>query len=254
MFATRSRSLTSVCRRVAWRGVGVATGVGAAVVLAATVASAHVHVIPDDTASGGDAQLTFRVPSEEPVATTTRVVLTLPQDRPLPSVAIKPLPGWTASVTEGPLPRPVTVDGTTVTRAPRTITWTASPAAALGPDQYQDFSIAVAPLPSPGELIFPVTQIYSDGTVVHWDQPSPAGQPEPEHPAPSFVVTAAAPDTPNPSADDQTRAVTAALARSASDPMARWLGVVALVVALAVVAFSLARLLLERRRAAGGAA
>ena len=224
------------------------SGTAVALVLAATAASAHVHVIPDTTASGADAQLTFRVPSEEPVARTTRVVLTLPLDRPLPSVAVKPLPGWTVSVTEGPLPKPVTVDGTTLTKAPRTITWTASAAAALGPDQYQDFSLAVAPLPSPGELVFPVTQTYSDGTVVQWNQPSPAGKPEPEHPAPAFVVTAAVPDA----AADATpaQASSASRASEAADPVARWLAGAALVLA----ALGLGAVGMGRRRVAGGAA
>ncbi|HEV7172838.1 YcnI family protein [Pedococcus sp.] len=217
------------------------SGTAVALVLAATAASAHVHVIPDTTASGADAQLTFRVPSEEPVARTTRVVLTLPQDRPLPSVAVKPLPGWTVSVTEGPLPKPMTVDGTTLTKAPRTITWTASAAAALGPDQYQDFSLAVAPLPSPGELVFPVTQTYSDGTVVQWNQPSPAGKPEPEHPAPAFVVTAAAADA------TPAQATSAVRASGVADPVARWLAGASLVLAV----LGLGAVALGRRRTAG---
>ena len=231
------------------RAIASLSGTAVALVLAATAASAHVHVIPDTTASGADAQLTFRVPSEEPVARTTRVVLTLPQDRPLPSVAVKPLPGWTVSVTEGPLPKPVTVDGTTLTKAPRTITWTASAAAALGPDQYQDFSLAVAPLPSPGELVFPVTQTYSDGTVVQWDQPSPAGKPEPEHPAPAFVVTAAVSDA---ATADATPAQAPSATRGAgvADPVARWLAGAALVLA----GLGLGAVGMGRRRIAGGAA
>lgn len=224
-------------------------GAGCAIVIGATAASAHVHVIPDTTASGADAQLTFRVPSEEASARTTRVVLSMPQDRPLPSVAVKPVPGWTVSVTEGLLPKPVTVDGTTLTKAPRTITWTASAGAALGPHEYQDFALAVAPLPSPGELVFPVTQTYSDGTVVRWDQPSPAGKPEPEHPAPQFVVTAAAPD-PATAAGTQTHGTTTPSTSAAADPVARWLSSAALVVA----AFGLAVAALGRRRSGVGAA
>lgn len=220
-------------------------GTAAALLFVASAASAHVHVIPDTTASGADAQLTFRVPSEEPNAKTTLVELTLPSDRPLASVAVKPVPGWTATVTEGPLPHPITVDGTTLTKAPHTITWTANASAALGPDQYQDFSLSVAPLPSPGALVFPVVQTYSDGTVVHWDQPSPGGKPEPEHPAPSFVVTAAVPDS---GSAGQTRPAVGAA--STSDSLARWLSAAALLLGAA----ALAGVGLGRRTTGAGAA
>jgi hypothetical protein len=41
-------------------------------------------------------------------------------------------------------------------------------------------------------LLLPVAQSYSDGKVVNWDQAQESGKEEPEHPAPQFVVTAAA--------------------------------------------------------------
>ena len=49
----------------------------------------------------------------------------------------------------------------------------------------------LAKLPVAGTtLTLPAAQTYTDGTVVSWDQPAVEGQPEPEHPAPSFVTTA----------------------------------------------------------------
>jgi Domain of unkown function (DUF1775) len=36
---------------------------------------------------------------------------------------------------------------------------------------------------------FPATQTYSDGTVVHWDQPTPPGGAEAEYPAPTLALT-----------------------------------------------------------------
>lgn len=38
--------------------------------------------------------------------------------------------------------------------------------------------------------MLPAAQAYSDGTMVKWDEPEVAGQPEPKHPAPSFITTA----------------------------------------------------------------
>ena len=160
--------------------------------LAAQAAQAHVRVQADSTQSGSFSQLTFRVPNEEDSAGTVTVQVTLPQDTPFLHVSTKPLPGWTATVTEQPLPAPVTVSGTTVTKAPRTVTWQAQAGTRIEPGQYQDFDISAGPLPAAGTVLLPATQTYSDGTVVAWDQPTPAGGPEPEHPAPALVVTAAA--------------------------------------------------------------
>jgi hypothetical protein len=37
-------------------------------------------------------------------------------------------------------------------------------------------------------MVFTATQTYSDGTVVEWDQPTPASGEEPEHPAPTLTI------------------------------------------------------------------
>ena len=197
--------------RLALRSGAVVTATLVAVGIGLAPASAHVRVKPDATASGGYAGLTFRVPNESDTASTIKVVLTLPQDRPLANVSIRPVPGWTSTVVEADLPTPVTSKDATLTRAPRTVTWTASsPTAAIAPGQYQEFAISAGPLPTPGQLLLPVAQTYSDGKVVNWDQPQESGKEEPEHPAPQFVVTA--------SADTGTAAATAAAgAEGASD-------------------------------------
>ena len=44
-----------------------------------------------------------------------------------------------------------------------------------------------------GSLSLPATQTYSDGTVVKWDQPTPAGGKEPEHPAPTLKLSSTEP-------------------------------------------------------------
>jgi uncharacterized protein YcnI len=162
----------------------MALGVGAA--------SAHVRVDPASTSAGGFSQLTFRVPNESATAKTTGLTVTLPTGTPFTSVSVKPMDGWTATVTEANLPAPVTVEGATITKVAASVTWTADAAHQLGPHEYQTFSISVGRLPAAGTTVsLPAAQTYSDGNVVNWGDPVVEGQPEPGHPVPSFVTTAA---------------------------------------------------------------
>ncbi|WP_068266020.1 YcnI family copper-binding membrane protein [Janibacter limosus] len=219
---------------------GAALTLATAVVAASALpASAHVRVTPDATASGGYAALTFRVPNESDTASTTKLVVTLPQDRPLASVSVRPVPGWTAKVTTAKLPEKVTANDLTLSEAPRTITWTAdSTASGIAPGEYQEFAISGGPLPEPGTLVLPAEQTYSDGEVSDWSEVAEEGGEEPEHPAPSFEVTAAEGGEP------ATAAAQPATADS-SDTLARVLGGLALVVALGGAALAM----MGRRRA-----
>lgn len=175
--------------RLAAAGVAVA----ALVVVPAVGASAHVRVVPESTTEGAWTTLTFRVPNESPTAVTTSVAVDLPTDTPFLGVSTKPVPGWTANVQEGDLPQPVDVDGTTITRAPVRVVWTADDEeAAIGDGEFQELEISVGPLPVAGTtLVLPAEQTYSDGTLVAWDEVQ-AGDDEPEHPAPVLVVSAGA--------------------------------------------------------------
>lgn len=215
----------------------------AALTASALPASAHVRVTPDATASGGYAALTFRVPNESDTASTTKLAVTLPQDRPLATVSVRPVPGWTAKVTTAKLPEPVTTNDLKLSEAPRTVTWTAdSTAAGIAPGEYQEFAISAGPLPAPGTLTLPAKQTYSDGEVSDWSDVAEAAGEEPEHPAPSFEVTAAEEGGHHATADEgsetATPATQAATADS-SDTLARVLGGLALVVALAGAALAL---------------
>jgi uncharacterized protein YcnI len=209
-----------------------------------STAEAHVRVHPDSTATGSFSALTFRVPNESATAGTVKLEVQLPQDAPFVYVSSKPVPGWTVTSTEQPLPKPVDMDGTTITKAVRTVTWTAAKGAEIAPGEYQEFSLSVGPLPAPGTVLLPAVQTYSDGTVESWDQATPASGAEPEHPAPELVVTAAS-AAPTPGADATPGAEAAS---AAPDTTARWLGAGALAVALVGLAVAL----LGRRRGAGG--
>ncbi len=150
--------------------------------LGSVAADAHVRVHADSTAAGSFSQLTFRVPNESPTAGTVKVEAQLPQDTPFAFVSVKPVPGWKADVKEAKLPQPIENEGTTLTKAARTVTWTAEKGTQIAPGQYQEFSISAGPLPDPKQLLLPTLQTYSDGEVVSWDEPTPASGEEPETP------------------------------------------------------------------------
>jgi uncharacterized protein YcnI len=213
--------------------------VGAVTLLTAASASAHVHVEPSSTEPGAFSVLTFRVPTESATAGTRKVEVTLPTDDPFPSVSPKALAGWTVTVTEAKLPKPVVDDdGATLTEAPHTVTWTAGPGSEVGPGQFQEFELQVGPLPASGTVVVPVVQTYSDGSVATWDEPTTAGGAEPEHPAPSFDVVAAA------------AATASSEPATTSDGTARLLGVVGIVVGAVGIGVGLAGAVAARRRAA----
>jgi uncharacterized protein YcnI len=203
---------------------GAAAGLGALLLLPGTTADAHVRVSADSSAPGSFSALTFRVPNESATAGTVRVRVRLPQDTPFLYVSSKPVPGWRVSSVEAALPKPVESEGTTLTKAVRTVTWTAEKGTRIAPGEYQEFSLSVGPLPPAGTVLLPATQTYSDGTVVDWDEPTPPGGDEPEHPAPALVVAApvAAP-----------AAATGAAPRS--DGVARTLGGAGIVLGLAAL-------------------
>jgi len=217
------------------RRAGVIALLAGLAVSSANAASAHVRVHPDSTASGSFSALTFRVPNESASAGTVRVTVQLPEDAPLLYVSTKPVPGWTAKLTEAKLPKPVEASGATITKAVRTVTWTAEKGTRIGPGEYQEFAISGGPLPAAGPILFPTEQVYSDGTVVAWDEPTPASGLEPEHPAPAFEITAAETETGAPT----TPAAVPAAAATGVDRIARGLAAGALAVAVLSLVVSL---------------
>src|SRR5882757_7066435 len=179
---------TSTATRV--RRVATATAaLGALTVLTAAPAWAHVHVEADHAQPGAEATLTFEVPNEsEKGAATTELTVTLPN---LTSVSTQQMPGWT-----------VRLDRDTAAGTVKSITWTAAPSAGIPPDQFALFRVALL-LPNTDSVSFPATQTYGDGTVVKWDEPTPPGGAEPEHPSPTLALAGAASDVSTP--DDTAR-------------------------------------------------
>jgi uncharacterized protein YcnI len=237
--------------------VGLVVGTAAgALVLFAGAASAHVTVDPSQAGQGDYAKLTFRVPDESDTASTIRVRVMLP---PIPSVRVKPHPGWTVVVQKSKLPKPVDVGDFTLEEAVTSVTWTAAKGGGIAPGEFDEFDVSVGPLPDRPSLSFPAVQTYDDNKIVRWDQIPTAGGAESEHPAPTLTLaagvggshgvdpaTSATPTSPLVGAESASDDL--APAASASDTTARALGGAGLVVGvLGLLCAGYAALVLRRR-------
>jgi uncharacterized protein YcnI len=182
----------SVHRSSARLGV-VALAVAGLIGLGAGVASAHVSVSSADATQGGFGKVTFRVPTESDTASTVKIRIQLPTKTPLASVSIQPVAGWTYKATTEKLNPPVVADdGDKITETVSVVEFDAAPGGGIKPGEFQEFSLAVGPIPKVDSLVFNVIQSYSDGKDVAWIEPTVAGSPEPEHPAPVLTLAAAA--------------------------------------------------------------
>ena len=226
------------------------TATGLLVLLGAGVASAHVSAhSPDNPAKRGDAEIVFRVPDEEDTANTVKVQVNFSTTSPLSNADIKPVPGWSVQENMITLPKPVHVSEQNITQAVGSIVWTAAPGTGgIAPGQFQEFAISVEGLPdNTNALVMPAVQTYDNGDVVNWNQPTVAGQPEPEHPAPNLALAAAAPDDATAAVADAPTATPAT-----ADSTARWLGGVGIVVAALALGFGLGAFKRGRRPARTG--
>ncbi|KQV76608.1 hypothetical protein ASC61_17260 [Aeromicrobium sp. Root344] len=199
-------------------------------------AFAHVSVSSTDAAPGGFGKAVFRVPTESETASTTKLVVTLPQDTPFAFLNAQTKPGWKVTVKEAKLAKPTKVGDFELTKAVRTVTWT-STGAGIPPSQFDEFAISGGPFPDAGKIAFTATQTYSDGKVVAWDQVQ-KGDTEPEHPAPTLSLSAPV--------DDSTAYTSKLKITQDADTTGRWLGGGA----LAVAAVALLVALRENRRRA----
>ncbi|MGQ4376975.1 YcnI family protein [Streptomyces sp. SAS_267] len=233
----------------------VGTAAATAVLALSAPAFAHVSVQPEGAAAkGGYTVVNFKVPNERDNASTTQVEVNLPADHPLASVMPQPLDGWTVKVTRSKLDKPVTAHGEKINEAVTKVTWTAD-GKGIEPGFFQKFPLSIGALPEDTDsLVFKAIQTYSDKEIVRWIEPQKEGTEEPEHPAPTLVLTAATEGGHHGSAaaedadhTEETAEHTdeAASATDSSDTTARVLGVAGIVVGLAGVAYGV---LAGRRR------
>lgn len=165
-------------------------------------ASAHVTVSSASAVQGGYSKVTFRVPNEKDSASTVKLEVVIPTEKPIASVGLKPVQGWTAVTETSRLATPVKVHDNEITEAVSKITWTADPTAAVKPHEFQEFDVSLGPLPQTDQLVFKALQTYSDGDVVRWIDVPAAGT-EADHPAPTLkLAKSAATATPSAPARD----------------------------------------------------
>lgn len=212
-------------------------------VAVATPASAHVGVSSTDAAQGGFGKAVFRVPNESDKAATTKIVVTLPADSPFAFVTVGAKPGWKATLDTEELAEPVKSGDFEITKAVRTITWTAD-GKGIGVGEFDEFALSGGPFPKADSVTFKVQQTYSDGEISDWNQIA-EGDTEPEHPAPVLKLSEATDDHHGASTDE---VVDVASDTNDSDTGALgvWLGGGALAVALAALVVTLRQ---NRRRA-----
>jgi uncharacterized protein YcnI len=239
-------------RKLLVRSGAAAAGALAAVLLAAAPASAHVTVNPSNATQGGYTKLTFRVPNEKDNATTTAVEVNLPQETPIASVSVKPLPGWTANVTKSKLDKPIKSDDGEITEAVTKIEWKATGAdTAIQTGQFQEFDISAGPLPEADQIQFKALQTYSDGDIVRWIEDS--ADSKAEHPAPTLKLAKAAAEGSDTTASNTGSDKSASTTTTDKSAMSRaslglGLGIAALV--LALIGLVLGALAYRRRPAA----
>ena len=166
---------------------------GAALLVLAGPASAHVTVsAPGATRGGSDQVITFRVPVEAD-ADTVGLRLALPTETPIASVEVQAIPGWTHTQKTAKLAQPIHTDDGDITDAVSEIDWTAKPGQGLKPGEFGVFTIIAGQLPDAPSLAFKAIQTYSNGTSVAWiETAAPGNSAELEHPAPTLPLAAKA--------------------------------------------------------------
>jgi len=211
-----------------WRMGALACGVTTILLAVAGPASAHVTVNPNQAVQGGFTKLTFRVPNEKDTASTVKLEVVVPTDKPIAFMSVKPVPGWTVAIERSKLAAPVKTGEGEISEAVSKLTWTASNAdSAVKPGQFQEFEVSAGPLPDTEMIIFKALQTYSDGEIVRWiDEPSSGA--EAEHPAPVLRL----------SKSGATGATNASGAAASGGGTALTIGIIALVAALGPLAFS----------------
>ena len=181
----------------------------AAALVTATAASAHVTLNPEKAPADSFTHFALRVPTEEDVP-TVKVSVQLPEG--LDEVSFQPKPGWKR------------------TQSGRVVTWSGGE---IGVGGFDEFGLSTHLPNTPGTtLVFPATQTYANGKVVHW-----IGALTSDEPAPHVTLEAA---EGQPATTTTTASATKDDDEDGSDA-ALWLAIAALVVGVAALSLGIVR-------------
>jgi len=176
----------SALHNAARMGGAAGFAIGAGLLLAGP-ASAHVTVSPDEGVAGAYTVVTVSVPHGCDGSATTRVAIKVPKE--LVSITPTINPDWTVTKKMQKLAKPVKGEDGEITERTAQVVYTAKKPL---PDGYRDaFELSFQVPDTAGKtLYFPSIQTCEKGET-DWVEIAAAGQPEPEHPAPSFKIVAA---------------------------------------------------------------
>jgi uncharacterized protein YcnI len=146
------------------RRLGIATVAGLGALVFVSAASAHARVSPPVSLAKTLQLYSLAVPTEKANATTTKIVLTVPQGFGIDSFA--PSPGWQQQIQQS---------GSGNNAVITHVTWTGGKVP-TGQDSLFQF---LAQPDSSRKYTFQVEQTYSDGSIVNWSGPESSDHPSP---------------------------------------------------------------------------
>ena len=179
----------SVAHHAARAGGAAAVALVAGILLAGP-ASAHVTISPGEGVAGSYTVATVSVAHGCDGSATTRITIKVPKE--LVSITPTINPDWTVTKKMQKLATPIKGEDGEITERTAQVVYTAKKPL---PDGYRDaFELSFQVPDTVGRtLYFPSIQKCVKGET-DWIEIAPAGQPEPEHPAPSFKVVSATAD------------------------------------------------------------
>lgn len=232
---------------------GLVAVLAVASVWTAGAAWAHVTVTaPGVSAGDSDAMIVFRVPTESDTASTVGLKLQLPTDTPIAGVLVAPQPGWSATISQAKLAKPIQTDDGPLTQVVSEIDWKADAGAGIKPGFFGEFTIIGGKLPDGvTTLTFKAIQSYSNGEQVAWiEQPAAGSTAEPEHPAAELHLAAASGSAsqPAPTSSSPAPTVSATPAAASSNGASQGAATTGIVLGAIGVALGAAALFIAFRR------
>lgn len=160
---------------------------GAAMMLSASAASAHVVTIPRTAEAGRPVALAFWVPEGCAGEATTALSIEIPAGIVFAKPQLKA--GWDIRLEHVPLADPIINEGVVQRERVTRITWSGGPA--VPDDHFEQFTVLLRLPGTPGPLRFPAVQTCAAGEKRWIEVPDASNaQTGLRYPAPTLTVTA----------------------------------------------------------------